>query len=285
MQKPARFSAIALLAGALGLSLPAHAQTDAAQVLARVGDVSITLGHAISMRGQLPAQFASVPDETLFPAIVEQLIDQELLRQFGAPALGLSAQIQLENDVRAFVATDALNAAAAAAITPQTLAMAYEAFAAEFAQGEPMTEYNAAHILVRTEEEILAVVAALSEGRDFAELASEVSLDGSAAQGGDLGWFGPGVMIAPFEAAVMALSPGEVSDPVETRFGWHLVRLIDSRIAAVPPLEAVRADLEQQLQREAARALIQRLRADTAVETLTEGVDPSLLGRADLLDE
>lgn len=285
MHKHARFSAIALIVGALSLPMPAQAEGDAGQVLARVGDVGITLGHAIAMRSQLPAQFAAVPDETLFPAIVEQLIDQELLRQFGTPALGLSAQLQLENDVRGFVANAALSAAAAAAITDETVAIAYEAFANEFAQGEPMTEYNAAHILVRTEDEILAVVSALSDGRDFAELAREVSLDGSAAQGGDLGWFGPGVMIPPFEAAVMALEPGEVSGPVETRFGWHVVRLIDSRIAAVPALELVRADLEQQIQREAARALIERLRADTVVETQIEGVDPALLGRADLLDE
>lgn len=284
MLKSTHLALVALLAAGM---LPGTAATaeEAGRVLARVGEVEITLGHAIAMRQQLPAQFASVPNDTLFPAIVEQLIDQELLRQFGAPALPLVARLQLENDMRGFIANATLVAAAEAAVTDDTIAMAYEAFITEFAQGEPVTEYNAAHILVQSEEDIRAIAATLAEGGDFAELAREFSRDGSAAQGGDLGWFGQGVMIPPFEAAVMALSPGDVSDPVQTQFGWHLVRLIDTRIAAAPALAEIRDDLVQQIQREAARALIDRLRAETTVEALAEGVDPAVLGQTELLDD
>ena len=284
MLKSTHLALVALLAAGM---LPGTAATaeEAGRVLARVGEVEITLGHAIAMRQQLPAQFASVPNDTLFPAIVEQLIDQELLRQFGAPALPLVARLQLENDMRGFIANATLVAAAEAAVTDDTIAMAYEAFITEFAQGEPVTEYNAAHILVQSEEDIRAIAATLAEGGDFAELAREFSRDGSAAQGGDLGWFGQGVMIPPFEAAVMALSPGDVSDPVQTQFGWHLVRLIDTRIAAAPALAEIRDDLVQQIQREAARALIDRLRAETTVDALAEGVDPAVLGQTELLDD
>jgi len=284
MLKSTHLALVALLAAGM---LPGAAATaeEAGRVLARVGEVEITLGHAIAMRQQLPAQFASVPNDTLFPAIVEQLIDQELLRQFGAPALPLVARLQLENDMRGFIANATLVAAAEAAVTDDTIAMAYEAFITEFAQGEPVTEYNAAHILVQSEEDIRAIAATLAEGGDFAELAREFSRDGSAAQGGDLGWFGQGVMIPPFEAAVMALSPGDVSDPVQTQFGWHLVRLIDTRIAAAPALAEIRDDLVQQIQREAARALIDRLRAETTVDALAEGVDPAVLGQTELLDD
>jgi len=284
MLKSTHLALVALLAAGM---LPGTAATaeEAGRVLARVGEVEITLGHAIAMRQQLPAQFASVPNDTLFPAIVEQLIDQELLRQFGAPALPLVARLQLENDMRGFIANATLVAAAEAAVTDDTIAMAYEAFITEFAQGEPVTEYNAAHILVQSEEDIRAIAATLAEGGDFAELAREFSRDGSAAQGGDLGWFGQGVMIPPFEAAVMALSPGDVSEPVQTQFGWHLVRLIDTRIAAAPALAEIRDDLVQQIQREAARALIDRLRAETTVEALAEGVDPAVLGQTELLDD
>ena len=284
MLKSTPLALVALLAAGV-LHGPAARADEAGRVLARVGEVEITLGHAIAMRQQLPAQFAAVPNDTLFPAIVEQLIDQELLRQFGAPALPLVARLQLENDMRGFIANAALIAAAEAAVTEDTIAMAYEAFVTEFGAGEPVTEYNAAHILVQSEEEIRAIAATLAEGGDFAELAREFSRDGSAAQGGDLGWFGQGVMIPPFEAAVMALAPGEVSEPVQTQFGWHLVRLIDTRIAAAPALEDIRNDLAQQIQREAARALIDRLRSETTVETLSEGVDPALLDQTELLDE
>ena len=284
MLKSTPLALVALLAAGV-LHGPAARADEAGRVLARVGEVEITLGHAIAMRQQLPAQFAAVPNDTLFPAIVEQLIDQELLRQFGAPALPLVARLQLENDMRGFIANAALIAAAEAAVTEDTIAMAYEAFVTEFAAGEPVTEYNAAHILVQSEEEIRAIAATLAEGGDFAELAREFSRDGSAAQGGDLGWFGQGVMIPPFEAAVMALAPGEVSEPVQTQFGWHLVRLIDTRIAAAPALEDIRNDLAQQIQREAARALIDRLRSETTVVSLSEGVDPALLDQTELLDE
>ncbi len=277
-----------ITAAALGLALALPVQAEepgAGTVLARVGEVEITLAHAIALREQLPQQFSSVPDTTLFPAIVEQLIEQELLRQHKAEDLNLRERSMLENEVRNFTANAALSQVAIAAATDDAIAEAYEAFAAEFAEGEPETEYNAAHILVRSQDEIEAVVAALEKGREFSEVAREFSIDGSAQAGGDLGWFGEGVMIPPFEAAVIALEPGEVSDPVETQFGWHVVRLIDRRDAQVPALEEVREDLSEQIQREAARSLVEELRGRTEVENLSDGMDPDVLSRRDLLDD
>lgn len=281
MQICARFAAVVVLSSAV--ALPAASQ-DADTVLARVGQTEITLGHAIAMRQSLPQQFRAVPDAALFPAVVEQLIEQELIAQALADRLTRSERITLENDRRAFVANAALMSEARAAVTDASIATAYDAFASEFAAGDPVTEYNAAHILVRTREEIDSVVAELAGGRDFAEVAAQYSLDGSAQQGGDLGWFGPGVMIQPFEDAVIALEPGQVSDPVETRFGWHVVLLKETRLAEVPALDDIRAELVGQIQREAARALVESLRGTLQVENLAEGVDPDLLSRVDLLE-
>lgn len=289
MKKHLGFLAAGLCA--VTLALPVAAQQAADEpvsidtVVARVGSAEITLGHAIALREQLPPQFRSVADETLFPAIIEQLIEQELLTQYKADDLSLRDRISLENEQRNYIANAALYEVANAAVTDDALNDAYAAFAAEFGQGDPVTEYNAAHILVRTEDEIATVIAELETGRDFAEVAREFSLDGSAAEGGALGWFGPGVMIEPFEQAVMALEPGQVSDAVETRFGWHVVMLVDTRIASVPPLEAVRADLETQIQREATRALVTRLRGDAQIENFAESIAPATLSRSDLLDE
>jgi peptidyl-prolyl cis-trans isomerase C len=282
MFKNASFAAATAIFTAL--ALPAAAQ-DAATVVARVGDTAITLGHTIALRAQLPQQFAQVPDETLFPAIVDQLIEQELLTQAHAGALTRAEQLMLENESRSFVANSALVQAATAAVTDESVAEAYAAFAAEYAQGEPVTEYHAAHILVRSEEERDQVVAALAEGRDFGDVAQEFSIDGSRAQGGDLGWFAPGMMIPDFQAAVEALEPGQVSEPVQTRFGWHVIKLMETRDQAVPELDAVREDLVNQLQRTATRALIDSLREGATVENLSEGMDPALLSRTDLLDE
>lgn len=263
---------------------PAAAQ-DAATVIARVGEVEITLGHAIALRQTLPAQLQAAPDDRLFPVLVEQMIDQELLAQSQAGNLTAANRLRLENETRGFLSGVALAAAIDAAVTEPAIAQAYAAFAEAYGAGEPVTEWNAAHILVRTEEEIRAAAEAVAAGRDFAEVARELSIDGSARQGGDLGWFGPGVMIPEFEDTVRNLEPGQVSEPLQTRFGWHLVRLAERRIASVPPLEQVRDELTNELRREAMGALIARLRAGAQVENLSGGLDPALLRRTDLLGE
>ncbi len=285
MKKTTRILATAALMTALALPAVAQDAPSAGTVLARVGDTEITLGHAIALRDTLPQQFRTVPDATLFPAIVEQLIEQELLAQFKGDDLTARERVTLDNELRNFAANAALMEAATAALTDESVAMAYAAFTEAYSQGEPTPEWNAAHILVRTEDEITEVVTEIEAGRDFADVARAFSIDGSAAQGGGLGWFGPGMMIEPFEAAVAALEPGQVSAPVQTRFGWHVIQLNETRMATVPALEEVRAELEQQIQREAARALVDRLRADAVIEDLAADIDPALLSRGDLLDD
>ncbi|MEZ5752376.1 MAG: peptidylprolyl isomerase [Paracoccaceae bacterium] len=282
MFKSARFAVATALFAAL--AAPVVAQ-DAATVVARVGTAEITLGQAIALRTQLPAQFAQVPDETLFPALIDQLIELELLNQFKRDSLSLAERMMLLNENRNFIANAALAEAAANAVTDESVATAYEAFAAEFAQGEPVTEYHAAHILVRSEEEMAQVTAALAEGRDFGEVAAEFSMDGSAQQGGDLGWFAAGVMIPDFQAAVEALEPGQVSEPLQTRFGFHVIKLFETRAQAVPELATVRDDLVANIQREAARALITGLREASQVENFADQIDPTQLSNTALLDE
>lgn len=275
---------LAVLAAASALSAPLAAQ-DAATVIARVGEVELTLGHVIALRGQLPPQYQAAPDAQLFPVLVQQMIDQEILAQAQEAALSDTGRMRLENERRSFLSNMALQAVVEGAVTPEALEEAYAAFAEAFTSGEPVPEWNAAHILVRTEEEVQAVMAALAEGRDFAELAREVSTDGSARQGGDLGWFGPGMMIPEFEATVRGLEPGQVSEPLQSRFGWHVVRLIDARTASVPPLDQVQEQLAGELRREAVMARLAELQAGATVENLSEGLDPALLSRTDLLAE
>jgi peptidyl-prolyl cis-trans isomerase C len=278
----ARFRFALALAGLI--ALPAAAQ-DAATVVARVGGVEITLGHVLALREMLPPQLQAAPNDRLFPALVNQLVDQELLAQSVADVLGQGDRMRLDNQTRGFLSGVALAAVIDGAATDASIAAAYAAFAEAYGAGQPVTEWNAAHILVATEAEAQAAAEALAAGRDFADLAREISTDGAARQGGDLGWFGPGVMIPEFEEVVRNLEPGQVSAPLRTRFGWHLVRLAERRIASVPPLEAVREQLIEELRREAMNDLIARLRAATPVEVAIDGIDPAVLGRADLLGD
>jgi peptidyl-prolyl cis-trans isomerase C len=89
------------------------------------------------------------------------------------------------------------------------------------------TEIRASHILVKTEDEAKKLYDEIQNGKDFGQIAQEVSLCPSGQNGGDLGFFGKGMMVKPFEDAAFSLEIGEISQPVETQFGWHLIKLTD----------------------------------------------------------
>ncbi|MCP5038541.1 MAG: peptidylprolyl isomerase, partial [Rhodobacteraceae bacterium] len=203
---------------ALGTVLPALAEdVTAATVLANVNGQDITIGHMIATRLALPDQYQSLPDSVLFEGILEQLIQQTVLSQ-AAGELSSRAQIQLENERRALIAGEKLDAVMAEAVTEDALQAAYDA---AYADAAPEAEYNASHILVETEEEAAGLIVMLEEGGDFAALAAEHSTGPSGPNGGELGWFGLGMMVKPFEDAVLTLEVGQVSAPVQTQFGWH----------------------------------------------------------------
>ena len=88
-------------------------------------------------------------------------------------------------------------------------------------------EIRASHILVKTKDEADKLYEEIKAGKDFAEVAAEVSMCPSGQAGGDLGYFGKGMMVKPYEDAAFALEKGELSKPVETQFGWHLILLTD----------------------------------------------------------
>lgn len=267
------FRNAALFACLAAFATPAAAQ-DPGQVLATVNGTDITLGHVVVMFDQLPEQYKTLPDDTLFAGLLEQLIQQTALSQTVEGQLGARDMLVLESERRAYLATKALRVAGEGAITDAALQAAY---AERFANATPETEYNAAHILVETEEQATQLLAQLHSGADFAALAREHSGDGAAQGGGALGWFKPGMMVKPFEDAVMGMKTGDYAGPVQTQFGWHLVHLIETRLAAVPTLDEVRAELTQELESAAIDAQIKSVTAAATVTRATDGVDPSVL--------
>lgn len=285
MVKLARTALAATLAAGLGIAAAQAEDITAETLVAEVNGTAITLGHVISMRSLLPPQFRELPDDVLFPALIEQLVEQTLLADTMEGRLSRAEQLHLENEARNFIANSALTSAALDAVTDVALSDAYAEFVSEFEAEGPAPEFNAAHILVQTEAIAQEVRARIDAGEDFGDLARLHSRDGAAQNGGELGWFGLGVMIEPFENAVIALQPGEVSQPVETRFGWHVVRLNDVRDAIAPPIEEMRDALSEQIQRNAARALIDSLVAGAAITRFDEALDPALLSRTELLDD
>lgn len=129
-------------------------------------------------------------------------------------------------------------------------------------------EYSARHILVKTEAEAKDVQAQLAKGVDFAKLAKEKSLDpGSKEKGGDLGWFSPAGMVKPFSEAVTGLKKGEVTTaPVQTQFGWHIIKLVDSRATQVPSYDKVKDGLERTLQQRKLEKMMLDLKAKAKID-------------------
>ena len=269
----------------LGLSAPVWAE-DAAptadRVIATVDGTEITLGHMIVLRDALPAQYQSLPDDVLFQGILDQLIQQTLLSKAVEPEMGKRDVLALENARRAYLADGAVARALAQAVTPQAMQALYEM---RFANAIPGTEFNAAHIIVATQAEAAEIRTQLDAGADFAEMARTKSTDGAAANGGDLGWFGPGMMVKEFEDAVVAMKPGEIAGPLQTQFGWHLVKLNDTRPTAALTFETVRPELEAELQQQAVDTRVAELTAAATITRDDAGIDPTILRDAALLAE
>jgi len=142
------------------------------------------------------------------------------------------------------------------------------------------TQLRASHILVETEDEAKNIHDRITKGEDFAKLAKELSKDqGSAAKGGDLGYFGRGRMVPEFERAAMSLKPGEVSSPVRSRFGYHIIKLTDIKKGDQASFDQSKAAIQKQLQGQKQKALldtfIEKLRAESKItknEELIEAI-------------
>ena len=272
-----------LVSAAISLSLAAPvAAQDASTVLATVNGTDITLGHLIAMRAMLPAQYQELPDEVLYNGMLDQLIQQEVVADSLRGSEDARTKLTMENEDRAFLASVAIDAIAFDTIADADIQALYDA---NFADTGGDLEWNASHILVATEEEAQSLVEQLNDGADFVALAQEFSTGPSGPNGGALGWFGAGMMVPEFETAVAGLEAGEISAPVQTQFGWHVVKLNESRISAPPALEDVRADLEEELRRQRVDAYLAELTEAAEIARPEVEIDMSLIRNIDLLTQ
>ena len=146
-----------------------------------------------------------------------------------------------------------------------------------FKQGTK-TEIRARHILVKTRDEAVSLIEKLKAGQDFGELAIKYSTDPAGKNGGDLGYFGKGMMVPEFEKAAFALQAGEFTrQPIETQFGWHLILKEDERNAAPPDFDRVKDKVRQVILREEYDKLVQASRESDSVEILDKKLESDLL--------
>jgi len=260
-----------------------QAEPSADTVVASVNGTEITVGHMILVRESLPEQYRNLPNEQLFDGILEQLIQQTLLADLIGDKDSREIRLTLENDRRLMKASQAVEELSAQAIGEDEIAASYDD---RYADADMGMEYDASHILVETEEAAVNLIDKLQAGADFVELAKEFSTGPSGPGGGALGWFGLGMMVPPFEAAVVAMEKGAISSPVKTDFGWHVIKLNDTRAISAPALDEVRGEIIAELQRMAIERQIDELRQQATISrTPVEDIGVAVISQSELMSE
>ena len=256
--------------------------TDSTSAIPAIGKsdaVAVVNGQYIakSTLAELEKDVAERSHGQTFPKekLIEELIQRELLVQDAMQKqLDKSAEIIAQLDsLKKTLLTQAVvqNFIKANPVTDAEIKAEYDSKVA----GENGTEYKARHILVKTEAEAKKQIAELDKGADFAKLANKNSLDAKESQnGGDLGWFVAGQMVAPFSEAVVKLEKGKYTKtPVKTQFGYHVILREDSRAQTPPPLESVKEQIMPHLQRKKIQNMVETLRKQAKVEILVPLTD------------
>ena len=266
----------ALLAGC---DQKATDSTSATPAISKSDAVAVVNGQFIpkTTLAELEKEIAERGHGQTFPKekLIEELIQRELLVQDAVQKqLDKSAEViaQLESARKTLLTqADVQNFIKANPVTDAEIKAEYDSKVA----GENGVEYKARHILVKTEDEAKKLIAELDKGADFSKLANKNSLDAKESQnGGDLGWFVAGQMVAPFSEAVAKLEKGKYTKtPVQTQFGWHVILREDSRKQTPPPLEAVKEQLMPYLQRKKVQNMVETLRKQAKVEILVPLTD------------
>jgi peptidyl-prolyl cis-trans isomerase C len=273
---PLLIAGTALIAGC---DQKATESTSTAPTVSKADAVAVVNGQYIpkSTLAELEKEIAERGHGQTFPKekLIEELIQRELLVQDAIQKqLDKSAEViaQLDSARKTLLTqADVQNFIKANPVTDAEIKAEYDSKVA----GENGVEYKARHILVKTEDEAKKLIAELDKGADFAKLANKNSLDAKESQnGGDLGWFVAGQMVAPFSEAVVKLEKGKYTKtPVQTQFGWHVILREDSRKQTPPPLETVKDQLMPYLQRKKVQNMVETLRKQAKVEILVPLTD------------
>ena len=262
-------SALLLMAAFIGLAFSAAAADD--PVIARVNGVDIKqsdLDFAASEVGPRLANFSAADRRKV---LLQYVIESELMAGAGQTdnldkADSFPGRVKYHG--RRALRDAYFDLKIHDAITEADAKKIYDE---KIGQMKPEQEVHARHILVATEAEAKEVAERLKKGEDFATVAKEKSKD-PAAEGGDLGFFARGQMLKPFEDAAFALDVGELSEPLQTQFGWHIIKVEEKRDQPLPTFEQVKEGIISQLVQQKAQEVVTGLRNAAKIEV----VDPEL---------
>ncbi len=275
------FGALALAAVLLAPAAALKAE-DTDTVVARVNGVDIRQSDLTSAEDEIGGNMPQMAPEQKRDYLVAYLGDVILLSQAAQQQkIGDrdSVKHRIEFERNKVLMETLLQEVGRTAMTDDAMHKVYDEAVKQMANEQ---EVHAWHILVATEDEAKAIEAELKKGADFAALAKQKSKDPGAAEGGDLGYFTKDQMVPEFAEVAFKLDKGQISDPVKTQFGWHIIKVEDKRIKPTPTFDEVKGQLENYVAHRAQAELVQKLRSAANIERLDRPAapDPSALNPA-----
>ena len=243
---------------------------DISKIVATIDGDDITLNLVIAMMSQLPPQYRNQPFEVLYEPVLDDIIDTRLAAA-AAKRGGIADDPLIEELAqRAYdrvMAEAWISLEIQQNITDEMVEARYAELASDLTLRE---EISARHILVTSEDEANAIITRLNNGEDFASLATELSTGPSAPNGGNLGFFKRGDMVPDFSDAAFALEVDSYSEePVESNFGWHVIKVDDKRVLDLPPLDNIRSQLVEIMTSELATQLADELYEKATIRRLS----------------
>lgn len=227
-------------------------------VVGTVNGAEIRMSDVVRIKNADP-RLAQAPLKAVYPMLLDNLIREQLLAEAGRKDnLGKDPEVQLamkNAETRIIAQTYALRQTIKQ-VTDQQAQSRYNELKKEY---KPVEEIRARHILVASYDDANALLADLKAGKKFEELAAEKSKDPGAQNGGDLGFFRKDDMVPEFSDVAFKLKPGQVSQPVQTQFGWHVIKVEEKRMSKAPDFDQVKDDIKGRLADEALSKLLQKL--------------------------
>jgi peptidyl-prolyl cis-trans isomerase C len=236
-------------------------------VVARVDKSEIHRSDLVTALNSMPPQVQQMQMSQIYPLLIDRMVDIKLIAAAGRAA-GLASDPEVKRKVaeaedRA-IQEAYLDGKVKKQITDEAIRKKYQE---ELAGNPPEEEVHARHILVAKEEDAKAIIAQLQKGADFATLAKSKSTDGSAKEGGDLGFFSHDEMVPEFADAAFAMKPGEISKvPVKTQFGYHVIKVEERRKQDAPTFDQAKEAIAGEMQQELTQAAVKELLAKAKVE-------------------
>ena len=240
----------------------------------------IKFGSAIIAFSKIQQRNVNFDKNTIFSQIVQQLVNEELLSQKIDKENKLTL-LALEHEKRSAKAAQMVSKILKNFPNDELVKSAYQNLANDF---KGSLEYNASHILVKEEDQATAIRKDISNGKNFEALAKEHSIGPTGKNGGNLDWFDLSSMVPEFSTALMVLSEGDISQPVQTKFGWHLIKLNKTREKKIPEFKEVKAQLVQNLRQKKIDDYLKSLTENSEISFVGKNINPNEITNIKLLE-